>query len=224
MRLLTVAATMPLLCGVAATSQDTSGVRAEFGLASWYGYPFHGRTAANGETYNMNLISAAHRTLPLDSWVRVTNLVNSKSVDVRITDRGPFIDGRIIDLSRAAAYAIDLIDPGTARVRIDPISEPEGTPGARRPSLLEPTGFAVQVGAFRDRGNAERLRERMERLHHIARIVPRPGEPVIWRVFVGEEQTRDSANDLAGTLRTEAGSAFVVQIAEPTAATMAGGQ
>src|SRR5277367_993209 len=92
---------------------------AEFGFASWYGYPFHGRQAADGSIYDMEQITAAHKTLPLGSWVRVTNLKNGKVVDVRITDRGPFIDGRVIDLSRAAARAIDVIDPGTAPVRVE---------------------------------------------------------------------------------------------------------
>src|SRR5271163_4382598 len=92
---------------------------AEFGFASWYGYPFHGRVAADGSVYDMEQITAAHKTLPLGSWVRVTNLKNGKVVDVRITDRGPFIDGRVIDLSRAAARAIDVLDPGTAPVRVE---------------------------------------------------------------------------------------------------------
>ena len=81
----------------------------ETGIASWYGYPYHGRRAANGEIYDMEKLTAAHRTLPFGTWVRVTNLTNSKTVDVRITDRGPFIDGRIIDLSKAAAREIDQV-------------------------------------------------------------------------------------------------------------------
>ena len=89
----------------------------ETGIASWYGHPYHGRIAANGERYDMEQLTAAHRTLPFDTWVRVVNLLNEKAVDVRITDRGPFVDGRIIDLSRAAARAIDVIGPGTAKVR-----------------------------------------------------------------------------------------------------------
>ena len=86
----------------------------ETGLASWYGHPYHGRPAANGEIYDMETMVAAHRTLPFNTWVRVVNSINSKSVDVRIIDRGPFVDGRMIDLSHAAARAIDLIGPGVA--------------------------------------------------------------------------------------------------------------
>src|SRR2546425_5336798 len=96
----------------------------ETGVASWYGHPYHGRAAANGEIYDMEKMTAAHRTLPFGTWVLVTNLANNKTVEVRITDRGPFIDGRIIDLSHAAARAIDLIGPGTARVRVEIISAP----------------------------------------------------------------------------------------------------
>jgi rare lipoprotein A len=97
----------------------------EEGIASWYGVPYHGRRAANGEIYDMEKLTAAHRTLPFDTWVRVKNLTNDKVIDVRIQDRGPFIDGRIIDLSRAAARAIDLIGPGTAKVRITVVKAPQ---------------------------------------------------------------------------------------------------
>ena len=101
------------------------------GIASWYGRPYHGRTTSNGERYDMNKISAAHKSLPFDTWVRVKNLKNKKTVDVRINDRGPFVKGRIIDLSRQAAKKIDMIGPGTARVRIEVVA----TPGMRyRPS------------------------------------------------------------------------------------------
>src|SRR5271165_4639591 len=94
----------------------------ETGLASWYGHPYHGRAAANGEIYDMEKLTAAHRTLPFGTWVRVTNLTNGKTTEVRITDRGPFIDGRIIDLSRAAAREIDLLIPGIVQVRVDVIN------------------------------------------------------------------------------------------------------
>ena len=94
------------------------------GMASWYGYPYHGRRAANGEIYDMEKLTAAHRTLPFDTWVEVRNLANEKTVTVRITDRGPFVDGRIIDVSKAAARAIDLIGPGVARVRLTIVAPP----------------------------------------------------------------------------------------------------
>lgn len=95
----------------------------EKGQASWYGEPFHGRKTANGETYDMNKISAAHKTLPLNTWVEVKNLDNNKTLALRVNDRGPFIDGRIIDLSRAAAEEIGMLKAGVARVSIRAITD-----------------------------------------------------------------------------------------------------
>jgi len=91
----------------------------ETGIASWYGHPYHGRPAANGEIYDMEKLVAAHRTLPFDTWLRVINLSNQMSVEVRVIDRGPFVGGRIIDLSHAAARQIELIGPGVAKVRLE---------------------------------------------------------------------------------------------------------
>src|ERR1700730_7571254 len=123
----------------------------ETGVASWYGHPYHGRRAANGEIYDMEKMTAAHRTLPFGAWVRVKNLENNQTVDVRIIDRGPFARGRILDLSPAAAVSIAMIGPGTAKVKITVIS---------KPSVVETTAalFAVQAGAFGDLTNAERIR------------------------------------------------------------------
>jgi len=185
---------------VAAKVGDT-----ESGLASWYGHPYHGRPAANGEIYDMEKLTAAHRTLPFETWVHVTNLTNDKTVDVRITDRGPFIDGRIIDLSHAAARAIDLIGPGVARVRLEVIQAPANAAAAL---------FAVQVGVFRDRRNAERVRADMAARYGSARLVPRQGDPPMWRVLVGAESTQDGANQLSDRIVRESGekSAFVVRL------------
>ena len=97
------------------------------GIASWYGDPYHGRKTASSEVYDMNRLTAAHRTLPFGTWVEVTNLTNAKRVSVRITDRGPFVHGRIIDLSRAAAKQIDMIGPGTVRVRLKVVRAPAVT-------------------------------------------------------------------------------------------------
>jgi rare lipoprotein A len=97
----------------------------ETGIASWYGVPYNGRRSANGEVYDMEKLTAAHRSLPFDTWVEVTNLANRKHVDVRITDRGPFVKGRIIDLSLAAAREIDMVAAGTVRVKIKVIRKKE---------------------------------------------------------------------------------------------------
>jgi rare lipoprotein A len=96
----------------------------ETGIASWYGAPYNGRRSASGEVYDMEQLTAAHRSLPFDTWVEVTNLANKKRVDVRITDRGPFINGRIIDLSLAAAREIDMVQAGIVRVKIKVIPKP----------------------------------------------------------------------------------------------------
>jgi len=178
----------------------------ETGVASWYGKPYHGRPAANGEIYDMEKLTAAHRTLPFNTWVRVYDLDNNKTVEVRIIDRGPFIDGRIIDLSHAAAREIEMIGPGIARVRVEVIRAPEGVP----------TGvFAVQVGAFRDRGNAERLRGQMESRYGPARLIQRAEKPGFWFVLVGSETSEDAAEDLASRIRqnsVEKNDCFVVRV------------
>jgi len=97
----------------------------ETGVASWYGAPYDGRPAASGEIFDTHKLTAAHRTLPFDTWVEVTNLQNGRQVKVRINDRGPFIDGRIIDLSFAAAYTIEMVGPGTAKVKLKVIKAPK---------------------------------------------------------------------------------------------------
>lgn len=103
--------------GVSAGSVVITGAELR-GTASWYGIPFHGRKTANGETYDMNGLTCAHKTLPFGTILFVTNLGNNKTVTVRVTDRGPFVSGRIIDLSRGAAVALDMLDTGTARVSL----------------------------------------------------------------------------------------------------------
>jgi rare lipoprotein A len=196
---------------VAASTASPPQIRSgETGLASWYGHPYHGRAASNGEIYDMEKLTAAHRTLPFGTLVHVTNLANNKSVDVRIIDRGPFIEGRVIDLSHAAAQAIDLIGPGIAQVRLDILSAP--------PTI---SAYAVQAGAFRDKDRAERLRGTMEREYGSARLVLRPGSPSLWRVLVGRESSEEAAGVLAQRLRVEVGPAFVVRLDE-TLGSMAG--
>jgi rare lipoprotein A len=96
----------------------------ETGIASWYGYPYHGRRTASGEIYDMNKLTAAHRTLPFGVWVEVENRRNKRRVDLRITDRGPFVEGRIIDVSKAAAESLDMIGPGIVPVKIKVIRLP----------------------------------------------------------------------------------------------------
>ena len=126
----------------------------EEGVASWYGIPYHGRKAADGETYDMETLVAAHREMPFNTWLKVTNLANNKTVVVRIIDRGPFVDNRIIDLSKAAARQIELLGPGIGRVRLEVIAAPADIPAD--------DFYAVQVGVFSVFENAERMRATFE--------------------------------------------------------------
>ncbi len=122
------------------------------GVASWYGHPYHGRHTSNGEVYDMNKMTAAHLALPFDTWLQVTNRDNGRSTQVRVNDRGPFVKNRIIDLSRAAAEAIAMIGPGTARVRLKIIKAPDSGSAARKSGAR---GSVVQIGSFRHLGKAE---------------------------------------------------------------------
>ena len=177
----------------------------ETGIASWYGHPYHGRPAADGEIYDMEKLVAAHRTLPFNTWVRVVNLRNEQAVEVRIIDRGPFIEGRIIDLSHAAATAIGMIVSGTAQVRVEVYRPPASEP---------PAVFVVQVGAFRERSNADRVRGQMESRYGSARLLVRPENPGVWRVLVGKEISQEAADTLATRIRQETGekNAFAIRL------------
>jgi peptidoglycan lytic transglycosylase len=183
----------------------------EEGDASWYGIPFNGRRASNGEIYDMYKMTAAHRTYPFDTMVRVTNLSNGKSAVVRITDRGPFVENRVIDLSFAAAQEIASIGPGVVRVRLEVIS---GTP--------DPTGgyFTVQVGAFRERANAERLRERLNAAYSPIYIQPFDSpDGTFYRVRVGKIAGEDAARQYAARLHAQDEfTTFVVRLDEGAAA------
>ena len=194
----------------------------ESGIASWYGVPYHGRPTASGEIFDMERLTAAHRALPFETWVEVTNLSNGKQVDVRITDRGPFVHGRIIDLSMAAARQIDMVRAGTARVRLKvihppviaaPMSAPADTVNAPPvKTLVSPQngarGYAVQAGAFSDPSHAETLRQKLP--FSDARVVEPNGGP-LWRVLVGHALTVEAAAALAAEVEKVAGAAIVVR-------------
>ena len=183
------------------------GIYVEEGTASWYGVPFNGRRAANGEIFDMNTLVAAHRTLPFGSILRVTNMNNGRDVEVRVIDRGPFVGDRILDLARAAAVSLDMIGTGTAPVRIELLSGPTPAGGE----------FTVQIGAFADRANADRLRERL-----LTRYQPifiqdydAPGGH-FYRVRVGAVSTPDAAQQLARQLSTSDGfQTFVLRLDQP---------
>jgi rare lipoprotein A len=164
----------------------------ERGVASWYGKDFHGKKTSSGEIYNMYEMTAAHKILPLGTYVRVKNLENNRVIDVRINDRGPFVRGRIIDLSYTAAKKLQIVGPGTAKVEIVAL-------GTRKSSKIRGSEdiaytpvdyfsgtFSVQVGAFQDRNNAERLRKELALIHkdtHISTFSN--GDNTFYRVRVG---------------------------------------
>jgi rare lipoprotein A len=175
------------------------------GIASWYGHPYHGRRAANGEIYDMEKLTAAHRTYPFDTWVRVKNLSNDRTVDVRVQDRGPFIRGRIIDLSHAAAREIDLVGPGITKVRLTVIKPPKNP--KRQPEL-----YSLQVGAFQDRKRATALQNEMQRRYGSAKLIERGANPALYRVVAGEFATMEQAEAAAGDARRSGGQAFVVRL------------
>jgi len=182
----------------------------ETGVASWYGVPYHGRRSASGEIYDMEKLTAAHRDLPFETWVEVTNLDNGRSVGVRINDRGPFVRGRVIDLSRAAARDIGMLGPGTARVQLRVIAPPAGTLASPPEASTPVAWFAVQAGAFADRNRAESLCAAMTEAFAEARVVQGDDTPPLWHVLVGREMTIEQANELALRVRQEGGQAAVV--------------
>ncbi len=173
------------------------------GIASWYGEPYHGRQAANGEIYNMNALTAAHKTLPFETWVRIKNLSNKKTTEVRITDRGPFVAGRIIDLSRASAREIELVGPGTARVRLEVIKPPK--------RFEQHTLFAIQIAAVTDRGLANQIAKQAEGFGATS-IFEKPGSrPTVFRVVVGKEQ-EPKATALLKKIRRDYKDAFLIKL------------
>ena len=172
------------------------------GGASWYGHPFHGRKTSNGETFNMHAFTAAHRTLPFGSWVRVQRLDNGNSVDVRINDRGPFVDGRIIDLSRAAAGRLGILSSGVASVRLIPLRVP-------------PAGSSqwfVLIGEFPNRNIAQAFAARMRRYSRKSKIIRGwNGNPRHYHVQLDGFRSKKSAVRLASRLRRKGYRAFIVR-------------
>ena len=169
------------------------------GIASWYGKKFHGRKTSNGETYNMHAMTAAHKTLPLGTYVRVFNLDNGLSADLRVNDRGPFVRGRIIDLSYAGAKKLGILGPGTARVRLVALGAPSQTPTPDENPKYVPVdyysgNFTFQVGAFAERGNAERLVAKLQKRYKNAHMTTFfDGRRTFYRVRVGRTGSLEEA-------------------------------
>jgi rare lipoprotein A len=184
---------------------DAKPLLVETGIASWYGAPYHNRRGSNGEIYNMHAMTAAHRTLPLGSIVRVTNPANGASVMVRITDRGPFIAGRIIDLSQAAAKQIGLIQRGTATVRVEVFKAPAPIEGGGK--------WAVQIGGFEQEQVARDLASHLSRRYHTAKVLTFDSPAGDWWVRVRvKNDLRARAEEVLRDTKTNEGGIFLVRL------------
>ncbi|MCP1672969.1 rare lipoprotein A [Natronocella acetinitrilica] len=199
----------------------------EEGIASWYGKKFHGRRTSSGEPYDMYAMTAAHKKLPIPIYARVTNLENGRSVVVRINDRGPFAHDRIIDMSYAAAYRLDMVDSGTARVRVETLTRnldaedttagtgngamrvadsgertaaPDVRAAPRVQSSVNREDWFLQAGAFGDRTNAERMRARLEAEDLASVVIRSSGDEGPHRVWIGPVDSREAAEALRDRL------------------------
>jgi rare lipoprotein A len=183
----------------------TEPIETETGLASWYGPPYHNRRGSNGEVYNMHAMTAAHRTYPLGSIVRVTNVRTGHSALVRITDRGPFIPGRILDLSLAAARKVDVWQPGVAEVKLELLETP---------APLDSGGkWAVQIGGFTDEHAANKLADHLTRRYHTAKVQRFASPAGDWWIRIRVlDDDHARAEKLAAETTTPEGAVFVVRL------------
>ena len=177
----------------------------EFGLASWYGPPYHNRKGADGTVYDQNAMTAAHKTLPMGSMVRVTNLSNNQTVVVRITDRGPFIPGRIIDLSLAAAKAAGVYQSGTAKVRVEayvPAPKVGADPGGR---------WCVQIGAFLTADDAVQLKNDLLRRYATAKVIEFAGPTGYWVRINPKWPDKGTAGTIAAGIHVPDADAYLIR-------------
>lgn len=202
------------------------------GIASWYGDDFHGKLTANGESYNMYSLSAAHKTMPLPTLVRVTNLENGRSVVVRVNDRGPFVKNRLIDLSYAAANSLGFMDKGTTRVRVqtldqkpdlqtkpatttipDAIAATKPAPVPISKTTVKEAGIFVQLGAFGSEANANRLQQSLQPLYPTVRLHPKKVvEKTIYRVRIGPIENMKKVEETVISLQKNGYNQAVVVI------------
>jgi rare lipoprotein A len=204
----------------------------ERGLASWYGRKFHAQKTAIGEPYDMYAMTAAHPTLPLPSYARVTNLANGRSVVVRVNDRGPFHPGRIIDLSYAAAYRLGIAQKGSGEVEVEsilpsaappllagplpPVAASEAAPAIALPIGQEAGGYVSQLGAFANYANAQEFVARLANQTGTLGVEPKVRQDSgLYRVYVGPYSTREEARRAADRLRDALGLDSTVRIEPP---------
>jgi rare lipoprotein A len=179
----------------------------ETGLASWYGPPYAGRKGADGKVYDQNAMTAAHLTLPLGSMARVTNLATNQSAMVKITDRGPFVHGRIIDLSLAAAKATGLYRMGVAKVTVEawapgPSTSPAAIPGGR---------WCVQVGAFQNQKDAVKLKNDLMRRYTTAKVIEFPGPTGHWVRINPARPDKAHATEVADSIHVSGAEPYLIR-------------
>jgi rare lipoprotein A len=187
-------------------SDNGKPLSVQVGLSSWYGPPYNNRRGANGEIFDQNAMTAAHNTLPMGTMIRVTNLATGQSAVVKITDRGPFVHGRILDLSLAAAKATGVYRAGVAKVRIEVLSEPRTTnPGGK---------WCVQIGAFSNQGNAVKLKNDLLHRYSYAKVIEFPGPTGHWVRVNTPQGDKARAVEIADSIRPkESGAeAYLVRL------------
>lgn len=179
-------------------------INSETGVASWYGPPYHNRVGANGQVFDENGISAAHRTLPMGSLIRVVNLKTGQSAVMRVTDRGPFVAGRVLDLSIGAAKAVGIWRAGLGDVRIDVFSTPK--------PMDEGGRWCVQIGAFIHQKSALQLQERLEHEYRTANVIEFHGPTGYWVRIRPANDDRTVATAIAQSLQPAEGEAWLVRM------------
>jgi rare lipoprotein A len=179
-------------------------VWSETGTASWYGPPYNKRRGANGQIFDQDAMTAAHRTLPLNSLIRVTNVKTGQQAVLHVTDRGPFVPGRVLDLSLASAKALGVYQPGISTVRIDVFAVP---------APIETGGrWCVQIGAFKDGGEAEKLKSQLSRKYQTANVIEFTGPTGHWVRIRPQRDDKDRAVEIAHELKPREGEAYLVRL------------
>ena len=179
-------------------------IYSEEGVASWYGPPYHNRQGANGKIFDQNAMTAAHRTLPMGSLIVVTNEKTGQSATMRVTDRGPFVQGRLLDLSKASAKATGVYLPGIATVRVDVYETPRPIDIGGR--------WCVQIGAFEHEHKAEKLRDELERKYDTAQVIDFEGPTGYWVRIRPQGDNKEQAESIAQRLQPAEGNAYLVRL------------
>jgi rare lipoprotein A len=179
-------------------------IATQTGYATWYTAPYKGRKSANGQIFDDTAMTAAHRTLPMGSLIVVTNLQTGQSAPMRVSDRGPFVEGRVIDLTAAAAKATGVYRAGLAQVRIDVYQTPKPIKTGGR--------WCVQIGAFHDEDEALHLKAQLQRQYSDANVIEFPGEKSFWVRIRPQGDDRAMAEQIARKLRPKEGEAYLTRL------------